>query len=58
MRSPFSRTSPVVGWRNPDTMSSRVDLPQPEWPIRQTNSPSATDKSTPSSTVWAPRALG
>jgi hypothetical protein len=32
-------TPPVVGWFNPITTESTVDLPQPEWPTMQTNSP-------------------
>ena len=37
---PPMTTPPVVGWFNPITMDSTVDLPQPEWPTMQTNSPS------------------
>ena len=32
-------TPPSVGGSRPATIDSTVDLPQPEWPIRQTNSP-------------------
>src|SRR5271165_2857836 len=42
MRLPSTWTSPVVGSSKPAMMRSRVDLPQPEAPIRQTNSPCAT----------------
>ena len=44
------RTSPGRRWpaRNPARMLSRVDLPQPEGPKRQTNSPSAIVSDTPS----------
>ena len=37
---PSTKTSPVVGSSKPATMRNSVDLPQPEAPIRQTNSPS------------------
>ncbi len=39
---PRSRIWPDVGWVNPANMLRRVDLPQPEAPIRQRNSPSLT----------------
>ena len=35
-----------------------VDLPQPEWPMMQTNSPSATSNQTFSKTVSVPRPRG
>src|SRR5258706_3689801 len=41
-----TRTSPDVGCSKPATMRSSVDLPQPEAPIRQTNSPLPTISST------------
>src|SRR5947208_34401 len=34
---PATATSPAVGSSKPATMRSRVDLPQPDAPIRQTN---------------------
>src|SRR5258708_21929294 len=37
---PATETSPVVGSSKPATMRSKVDLPQPDAPIRQTNWPS------------------
>ena len=37
--SPLSSTRPEVGLVKPDTVLSKVLLPQPEWPITQTNSP-------------------
>src|SRR6185503_15219825 len=37
--APRTRTSPAVGVSKPAMIRSRVDLPQPEAPIRQTNSP-------------------
>src|SRR4051794_34014614 len=43
---PLTSTSPVVGSSKPATMRSRVDLPQPDAPIRQTNSPSSMVRST------------
>src|SRR5438046_7376074 len=36
---PHIRASPADGGSKPATMRSKVDLPQPEAPIRQTNSP-------------------
>src|SRR6266481_1791794 len=43
---PLTSTSPVVGSSKPAMMRSSVDFPQPEAPIRQTNSPSAIVRST------------
>ena len=39
-------TVPAVGWSSPATRLSRVVLPQPEAPTRQTNSPGATSSET------------
>src|SRR3977135_3155139 len=39
---PHISASPRVGCSNPARMRSNVDLPQPEAPIRQTNSPLGT----------------
>src|SRR6266851_115340 len=39
MALPWTRASPVVGSSKPAIMRSSVDFPQPEAPIRQTNSP-------------------
>src|SRR5262249_42394398 len=36
---PSTTTSPVVGSSKPATTRSKVDLPQPDAPIRQTNAP-------------------
>src|SRR3954467_8903526 len=36
---PHISSAPSVGASKPPTMRSSVDLPQPEGPIRQTNSP-------------------
>ena len=33
---------------------SSVDLPQPEWPMSDTNSPGWTSRSTSRSTAWGP----
>ena len=33
---------PISGWMNPAIELRRVDLPQPEGPSKQTNSPLAT----------------
>ena len=43
-RLPFVDTSPAVGRSRPATRDSSVLLPQPEAPIRQTNSPAAADR--------------
>src|ERR1017187_2730989 len=45
-RLPLVDIPPDVGWSRPATSDSRVLLPQPEAPIRQTNSPGATDRDT------------
>ncbi len=58
MRLSWSLTLPLVGLLNPDTMLSRVDLPQPECPMTQVNSPSATVRSMLSRTVAGPSAVG
>src|SRR5258708_7747424 len=42
---PLTNTSPTAGLRKPAMMFSRVDLPQPEGPTMQTNSPRTTSKS-------------
>src|SRR5882724_13366206 len=57
MSSPSSRTLPRSAARSPATMRSRVVLPHPEGPSRETNSPAATLRSTPPSTVAAPKAF-
>src|ERR1041384_7367772 len=45
-RAPRTVTSPVVGSSKPATMRSKVDFPQPEAPIRQTNCPLSIARST------------
>ena len=42
--TPSSNTVPVVSAKSPEMMSSRVLLPEPDGPIRATNSPSAISK--------------
>ena len=37
--APSTVTPPASAASSPATIESTVDLPQPEWPIRQTNSP-------------------
>src|SRR4028119_153244 len=44
MGSPSTEISPWVAVRKPPAMLSRVDLPHPEGPTRQTNSPSRTSR--------------
>ncbi len=48
-----SDTSPAVGSSSPATRLSSVDLPQPDAPSRQTNSPGSTCRSMPRSAVTA-----
>ncbi len=45
MSAPSSRMRPAVGSTKPATICSVVVLPQPEGPSRQTNSPSAMERS-------------
>ena len=47
--SPATVMSPSSGVSSPATRFSSVDLPQPEGPIRATNSPAATVRFTPRS---------
>ena len=53
-----SSTAPVVTVVRPATMFSKVDFPQPEWPMMETYSPVATASDTSLSTevVLVPRA--
>src|SRR6266851_1837390 len=46
MALPWTNASPVVGCSKPAIMRSSVDFPQPEAPIRQTNSPCGIVRST------------
>ncbi len=52
---PHIRASPEEGWSKPAMMRSRVDLPQPEAPIRQMNSPLLIERLAPESAwiVWS-----
>ena len=52
-----AETSPDVGCSSPATRDSSVDLPQPEAPMRQVNSPGGTSSDTLSSarTADSPR---
>src|SRR5690242_19350970 len=52
---PHIRACPSEGCSKPAMMRSRVDLPQPEAPIRQTNSPLAMVRLAPASAwiVWS-----
>ena len=52
--SPWSRIRPASTFSSRLTQRRRVDLPEPEAPIRQTTSCSATSRSTPSSTSFSP----
>src|SRR5471032_384322 len=48
---PHINACPDVGCSKPAMMRSNVDLPQPDAPIRQTNSPLAIDRFAPLSAV-------
>src|SRR5580700_862946 len=56
-RLPFINTSPSLGVSNPAIIRSRVDLPQPEAPIRLTNSPRAISRLTARSASISPPAV-
>src|SRR5207245_267335 len=56
-RLPKARISPALGRVNPAMAFRSVDLPQPEGPSRQTNSPAATSRSMRSSATIAPNSL-
>ena len=47
--TPATVTTPAVGASNPPMMLSKVDLPQPDGPSRQTNSPLRISSETSSS---------
>ncbi len=51
---PDTLTRPVVAGSNPATTRSRVDLPQPDAPSRQMNSPRATTRSAPRNASTGP----
>ena len=53
---PSTETVPAVAGRSPATMRSRVDLPQPLGPTRETNSPASTDREMPASASTGPLA--
>src|SRR5262245_33100047 len=55
---PWVVTSPVVGSSKPAMMRSSVDLPQPEAPIRQTNSPLSMARSMRASASISPSPTG
>ncbi len=38
---PFSTTRPVVGVSSSPMRLSRVDLPEPDWPMTEANSPAS-----------------
>src|SRR5262249_48167157 len=51
---PSTRTSPVVGSSKPATTRNKVDLPQPEAPIRHTKAPLSIDASMRASASTSP----
>jgi hypothetical protein len=57
IRLPFISTSPSLGVSNPAIIRSRVDFPQPEAPIRQTNSPRPISRLTALSASISPPAV-
>jgi hypothetical protein len=55
---PSTVTTPEVGACNPATISSRVDLPQPDGPTSPSTSPAATRSDSSSSAATLPRRDG
>src|SRR5919204_3214389 len=51
---PFTRTLPAEGSIRSPTIRSSVDLPQPEGPISETNSPGSISRSMPVSATVPP----
>ena len=51
---PSTSTPPDVARSRPATMLSTVDLPQPEWPMSEMNSPRFTARLMPLSTGLVP----
>jgi hypothetical protein len=51
---PSTMTAPALGASRPARMFSTVVLPQPEWPMTQTNSPLPTPSHRSSKIVVAP----
>jgi len=49
---PSTEIVPAVGTANPEISFSAVDLPQPEGPMKLTNSPFEIVRLTESKTVW------
>src|ERR1700731_2942940 len=56
MGFPSNTAVPAVACSNPARMLSKVDLPHPEGPSKQTNSPSPTVRDTLSRATYFPRA--
>ena len=57
MSIPSTSTRPLLGSSNRLRQRSRVDLPEPDGPITNTSSRSATSRSTPRSTCSGPKYL-
>ena len=55
--SPSTVTLPAVGFRKPATALSKVDLPQPDGPMMETNSPGRTTRSVSSTAGMAPSSV-
>src|SRR5437763_6699683 len=52
---PFTEAVPDVGWIRSPTTRSSVDLPHPDGPISDTNSPGSISRSMPCSAVVSPK---
>src|SRR5690606_27938951 len=57
MRRPSKRISPLVGLSTPESRLKRVVLPLPLGPMRPTNSPASSAKSTPATAVAPPKSF-
>src|SRR5918994_2193342 len=51
---PMTVTSPLLGWIRSPMIRSSVDFPQPDGPIRETNSPSPISRSIPCTATTPP----
>ena len=58
IRVPLMKMSPVVGVSRQPIRFRRVDLPEPEGPMTEMNSPRFTWNETPSSAVTSPAGSG
>src|SRR3984957_5268197 len=56
--APLTSAKPALGCNRPETMLSKVDLPQPDGPTMVTIEPSGTSSDTPRTASTAPRSRG